>query len=74
MRNYTLNVTVFDVYLSFWSRCHWGAKVIQVPNVDFRLVPSGRHQICLRTQKNVNAKNMTQMVEYSDTMSNLTMV
>lgn len=34
-------------YLSFRSWCHWRAKVIQVPNVDFRLISTRRNKICL---------------------------
>ena len=56
------------MYLSFRSGCHRGAKVIQVPNVDFRLVASGRHQICLQT-KTVKKHIQSQTVQYM--MSNL---
>lgn len=34
-------------YLSFRSWCHRRAKVIQVPNIDFRLVSTRRNKICL---------------------------
>lgn len=34
-------------YLSFRSWCHRRAKVIQVPNVDFRLISTRSNKICL---------------------------
>lgn len=39
-------------HLGFWSWCHWRAKIIQVPDVDFRLIPTWCNQVCLQQRRN----------------------
>lgn len=40
-------------HLGFGSWCHWGAKVIQVPDIDFRLIPTWCNQVCLEQRKKI---------------------